>query len=88
MTSERYQAYRSVRDTLSSAGCYRLDDEERALLLDIAEEMLLSRETSAEQLDDAMQSAAIALSSLTTGGRLDRALGVDMWQDICAAGPA
>jgi hypothetical protein len=87
MTSTRYRAYCHVRDHLDGPGCYRLGDEERGLLMEVAEEMLLSRELSADDLEDSMESAAIALSTLTAVGRLDRALGVELWQHICAAGP-
>jgi hypothetical protein len=87
MTPARHDAYRRVRGHLDGPGCYRLDQGERDLLLDVAEEMLLSRSGNAEDLVDTMERAAIALSTLTTAGRLDRALGVDLWQHICAAGP-
>ena len=87
MTSARYDAYCRVRDHLDGPGCYRLSDEERELLLEVAEEMLLTREVESSDLEDAMHNAAIALSTLTTAGRLDRALGVDLWQQIRAAGP-
>lgn len=51
MTSERYAAYRTLLDTLVELAPALLDEQEAALLRDLAEGLLLSRDRNeAEEL--------------------------------------
>ena len=87
MNHFRYLAYRRVREQLESAETADLAPEERELVRDLAEQMLLMREREADEVEEAAHSAAAALRTLTARGSLPRQAASDLWEEICAAGP-
>ena len=87
MNQHRYLAYRRVHDLLDSDVAAALDDRERELFRDMAEQMLLTRPRDAEDADEVSDGAAVALRTLTVRGDISRETASDLWEEICAAGP-
>jgi hypothetical protein len=83
----RYLSYRRVRHVLDSELAAGLTPEERELIRDMAEHMLLSPGPEADDAEEVSHSASIALRTLTARGDLSRATASELWEEICAAGP-
>ena len=87
MNQYRYLAYRRVHDLLESDAAIELDERERELFRDMAEQMLLTRSRDADDAEEVSDGAAIALRTLTARGDISRGTASDLWEEICAAGP-
>ena len=87
MNHSRYLAYRHTRELLESEGADGLDPEERELMRDMAEQMLLTRAADADDADEVSHGAALALRTLAARGDISRSLASELWEEICAAGP-
>ena len=87
MDHRRYRAYRRVCDLLDSSEAAAVGDDERELIRDMAEAMLLTRSADADDLEEVSNSACAALKDLTARGDLSRPAASDLWEGICMAGP-
>ncbi len=87
MTARRYDAYRRVRTELELLTQEALADDEKALLLDVAEGMLLARDDSDGELDELRGKAALALSLLVEMDRWSAITADEMWERLVACGP-
>jgi hypothetical protein len=87
LTTRRYKAYRSVCTELELLGSTALADEERELLLDVAEGLLLARDGEDDELDELRTKAAVSLSLLVGLGRWSDAAADAMWEQLVACGP-
>jgi hypothetical protein len=84
MTRERYQAYCAVRESLDALG---LNEEERELLRQAAEDLLLARRGDPEPVEEARQRAAMALSILAASRRVSTGRADELWCLIADCGP-
>jgi hypothetical protein len=87
VTSERYSAYCHVRDELDELGA-DLHGDERDLLRQTSEDLLLARPGQRDVVEDARQQAALALSVLAASRRLTSDRADDIWCLIADCGPA
>lgn len=69
MTNSRYEAYRRVSAVLDELDEPELEDDERRLLRDAAEGLLLTREGEEHERDKLLLDAWLVLSSLVRTGR-------------------
>jgi hypothetical protein len=84
MTTERYQAYCTVRDVLEDLG---LSEEETELLRQTAEDLLLARPGDRDLMEEARQRAAMALSILAASRRVNTGYADELWCLIAECGP-
>jgi hypothetical protein len=87
LTPRRYDAYRRVRTELEVLTQEALADDEKALLLDVAEGMLLARNDADGELDELRGKAAVALSLLVEMDRWSDTTADEMWERLVACGP-
>ena len=87
MNHFRYLAYRRVNELLDAAETEHAGGDERALIRDMAEQMLLTRAGEAEDADEVAHSAAMALRALSARGSVTRTTAIELWEELCAAGP-
>jgi len=86
MTERRYLSYRRALRAINQVDPDRAGRGGIELLRQVAEDLLLSREPSADS-DELAEQAAIALTHLTVRGVVTRALADEVWRSICASGP-
>jgi hypothetical protein len=87
MNHLRYLSYRRVRHILDSERAAGLTLEERELIRDMAEQMLLTRSPEADDVEEVTHGAALALRTLMARRDLSRGTASELWEEICAAGP-
>ena len=87
MNRTRYLAYRRVHELLDSGAASDVGAEERELIRDLAEQMLLTRARDADDAAEVSQGAALALRTLTARGDISGGTARELWEEICAAGP-
>jgi hypothetical protein len=58
------------------------------ILRELAQAMLLTRAATLEEVEDVSTHAALALTQMTTRGAVDRDAAAEIWDAICACGPA
>ena len=87
MTSARYEAYLRVTTVLEELEEPELDDQERGLLRDAAEGLLLIREGEEHERDKLLLDAWLVLSSLVRTGRWRYRAAEQMRRMLEACGP-
>ena len=87
MTSVRYQAYRRVLAVLDELDASELDGEEREVLHDAAEGLLLTRDGEHHERDKILLDAWLVLSSLVRTGRWRYRAAEQMRRMLEACGP-
>jgi hypothetical protein len=84
MTTRRYLNFRRALELLNAVEP-RSFSEDRELLADLAEEMLLTRED--QPVGKRARSVTECLVRLVESGALERSVGEELWRAIWAAGP-
>jgi hypothetical protein len=87
LTPRRYDAYRGVRTEFELLTQEALTDDEKALLLDVAEGLLLARDGDDDEVDGLRTKAAVALSLLVGLGRWSDTAADAVWERLVACGP-
>jgi hypothetical protein len=87
MTSVRYEAYRRVIAVLDELDASELDEEEREVLRDAAEGLLLTRDGEDHERDKILLDAWLVLSSLVRTGRWRYRAAEQMRRMLEACGP-
>jgi hypothetical protein len=85
VTTDRYHAYCCAREALGDLG---LTAEERELLREAAEDLLLARGGDHELVEEARQRVAMALSVLVSSRRLTSDYADELWCLIADCGPS
>jgi hypothetical protein len=87
MTNSRYEAYTRVTSVLDELGQPELEDDERELLRDAAEGLLLTRDGEEHERDKLLLDAWLVLSSLVRTGRWRYRAAEQMRRMLEACGP-
>lgn len=87
MTTLRYEAYRRVLTVLDELESPELEGDERELLADSAEGLLLTRENDHHERDKLLLDAWLVLSSLVRTGRWRYRAAEQMRRMLEACGP-
>jgi hypothetical protein len=87
MTSVRYEAYRRVLGVLDELDANELDADERDVLRDSAEGLLLTRDGEYHERDKILLDAWLVLSSLVRTGRWRYRAAEQMRRMLEACGP-
>ena len=87
MTSLRYEAYRRVLKVLDELDAPELDVDERDVLADAAEGLLLTRDGQEHERDKILLDAWLVLSSLVRTGRWRYRAAEQMRRMLEACGP-
>ena len=87
MTTARYHAYCRIRREFELLTSEALTDDEKALLRDVAEGLLLADADAHEQIEELRTKGAVALSLLVGLGRWSDAAADAMWERLVACGP-
>jgi len=87
MTNMRYEAYRRVIAVLDELDSPELDADEREVLADAAEGLLLTREGEEHERDKILLDAWLVLSSLVRTGRWRYRAAEQMRRMLEACGP-
>ena len=87
MTRRRYTAYRRIRQELELLSSEALTEDERELLRDVAEGLLLAHDDDVDEIDELRTKAAVALSLLVGLGRWSDAAADETWERLVACGP-
>jgi len=88
MTSPRYESYRRVLAVLDELDAPELEGDEREVLRDAAEGLLLTREGEEHERDKLLLDAWLVLSSLVRTGRWRYRAAEQMRRMLEACGPA
>jgi hypothetical protein len=86
MTPERHRSYLAAKRFLKSLAA--LDQDERVLLIDLAEGLLLTRPGREDDADELLVSGELALNQLTLLRRIDIDRADDLRTHLLACGPA
>jgi len=87
MTTLRYEAYRRVLTVLDELESPELEGEEREVLADAAEGLLLTRDNEQHERDKLLLDAWLVLSSLVRTGRWRYRAAEQMRRMLEACGP-
>jgi hypothetical protein len=87
MTNHRYEAYRRVLSVLEELDAPELEDDEREVLRDAAEGLLLTRDGEEAERDKILLDAWLVLSSLVRTGRWRYRAAEQMRRMLDACGP-
>ncbi len=87
MNSRRYRSYRRAQDWIDRMAEGGVPPEPVALLHEIAEDLLLTRDGEADDADIHADHAAVTLLELISDGRVPRVIACEVWDALQGAGP-
>ena len=87
MTPARYRAYQNAREIIEELADETLSLDERALLLDTAEGLLLTRDGQEGESERLLADASTMLSGLFGSQRATAAQSESLWTVLAACGP-
>lgn len=87
MTSRRYSNYLHARSLITAIDDGRIEPRPLAVLREVSEAMLLSREASRDALEDELDQVARELTRLIEAELIGVETGSRLWRVILASGP-